>query len=64
MYQPTKTKQKDDNLQLPPAPPSIEELAEEQEPLVMVASQVLGLVSTLIIINNSPTTNELPAAPV
>jgi hypothetical protein len=37
MYQPTNTKKKDNNLGLPPGLASHEDLADEQEPLVMVS---------------------------
>ncbi len=60
MYQPTNTKTKDINLGLPPEQPSLEELADEQEPPVMVAGGVIIPVPTLI--NKSPTADEVPAA--
>jgi hypothetical protein len=60
---PTKTtKKKDNNLGLPPKPPSLEELADEQKPLAMVAGQVI--VAVLTLLNKSPATDEVPAAPV
>jgi hypothetical protein len=39
MFQPTSSTKKDNNLGLPPGPPSLEELADEQEPPVMGAGR-------------------------
>jgi hypothetical protein len=63
MFQPTNNKKKHNNLGLPPQPPSLEELADEQEPLVMVAGGVNSPVSTLS--NKSPTSQLIvPNIPV
>jgi hypothetical protein len=62
MFQPTNSTKKDNNLGLPPEPPSLEELADEQEPPLMGAGPVIVPVSTLS--KKSPTTDKVPAAPV
>ncbi len=63
MFQPTNNKKKHNNLGLPPQPPSLEELADEQEPLVVVAGGVNSSVSTLS--NKSPTSQLIvPNIPV
>jgi hypothetical protein len=63
MFQPTTNKKKHNNLGLPPQSPSLEELADVQEPLVMVAIGVNSPVSTLS--NKSRTSQPiLPNIPV
>jgi hypothetical protein len=62
MFQSTNSTKKDNNLGLPPDPPSLEELADKQEPSVMGAGRVIVPVPTLS--KKSPTTNKVPAAPV
>jgi hypothetical protein len=63
MFQPTNRTKKVNNLGLPPGPPSLEELADEQEPLVMIAGGVNSPVSALS--NKSPASQPIvPKMPV
>jgi hypothetical protein len=59
MFQPTNSTKKDNNLGLPPEPPSLEELADEQEPPEMGAGRD-------IIVPNFPVlaADEVSVAPV
>jgi hypothetical protein len=59
---PTNTKKKNNNVELPPQYPPLENLADKQEPLVMVAGP--GIVQVLTLSNKSPTSDKVPAAPV
>jgi hypothetical protein len=58
MFQPTNSTKKDNNLGLPPEPPSLEELADEQEPPGMGAGG--GIVPNFLVL----AANEVSAAPV